>query len=295
MSDNGAKHLCLCIADIVIAVSAGGSDLRLRIEEPMEKFVVKDAPPEVSVRAAWDDLATMDQRGDVAFDSGGSWQISRSNGHYMIRCVSPAAGEIPYKIGWFEPDFMRGTVLVHHPYFQNVEALYPLDYPLDELVMSNLLARGRGVELHACGLVDSAGQGHLFVGQSRAGKTTTARLWQNREGIEILSDDRIIVRKCEGRFWMYGTPWHGEARLASPASAPLTRVYFLKHGQENESADLRAPEAVGRLLACSFVPFYDAVAMEFTLEFLDQMAADIPCRELRFVPDATAVEYVLRA
>ena len=45
-------------------------------------------------------------------------------------------------------------------------------------------------------------------------------------GVTILSDDRIAVRMKNGQPWLYGTPWHGDAGLASPASsprAPLTR------------------------------------------------------------------------
>ena len=86
-------------------------------------------------------------------------------------------------------------------------AAYPLEYPLDELLIINLLAQGRGVEVHAAGVIDPEGCGHLFLGQSGGGKTTISRLWQGVERAEILSDeDRIILRKEAGRIWMYGTP-----------------------------------------------------------------------------------------
>ena len=71
----------------------------------------------------------------------------------------------------------------------------PLEYPLDELLLQGLLARGRGAEIHACGIADGSGRGLLFVGQSGAGKTTMARLWEGERGITVLSDDRIILRR----------------------------------------------------------------------------------------------------
>ena len=60
--------------------------------------------------------------------------------------------------------------------------IYPLHYPLDELLMVHLLARGRGVEIHGSGIVDADGYGTLFAGQSGAGKTTMSRLWLSEPG-----------------------------------------------------------------------------------------------------------------
>ena len=294
MHDSGTDHLCVRIADIAIAVNATDGELRLRVEGPMRKFLVEEARPEVTVGAAWGDLAEMDPGGEKVFDSGGSWQLVRNNGHYVVRCVSPSVGQIPYKLGYFEPDFTSGTVLLHHPYFPTTEALYPLDYPLDELLMSNLLARGRGVELHACGMVDPAGNGHLFVGQSGAGKTTTARLWMKQEGVRILSDDRIVVRRSGGEFRMYGTPWHGEAEIAEAGCARLKQLYFLRHGEKNELAPQRPSDAVGRLFAACFPPFYSAEALGFTLSFLGEIVKAVPCYELGFIPDESAIHFILK-
>src|SRR5205823_7896354 len=111
----------------------------------------------------------------------------------------------------------------------------PLDYPLDELLMISLLARGRGVEVHGCGVIDTNGVAYLFPGHSGAGKSTIARLWRD-QGATILSDDRLILRLRDGRVWMYGTPWHGEEQFATAASAALSRIYFLQHAPFNASS-----------------------------------------------------------
>jgi len=156
----------------------------------------------------------------------------------------------------------------------------------------NLLALGRGVEVHAFGVEDSDGRGYLFVGQSGAGKTTTARLWQRERGIHVLSDDRIILRRLEERIWMYGTPWHGEAELACSTRTPLTQIFFLGRGDSNEVLPMRPPEVVARLMACSFVPFYNASALDHALAFFEHVTKTIPCGELRFVPDERVLEFV---
>jgi hypothetical protein len=156
----------------------------------------------------------------------------------------------------------------------------------------NWLARGRGAEIHACGLVDSLGKGHLFVGQSGAGKSTMARLWENEPGITVLSDDRIILRKKENTIWMYGTPWHGDADLASPARAPLKAVYFLEKGQENERILKKPSHSVSRLFVCSFPPYYNRDGLDFSLRFLEEVVKNVPCYELRFKPDKRVVEFI---
>ena len=108
----------------------------------------------------------------------------------------------------------------------------------------------------------------------------------------ILSDDRIILRKIDGTVWMYGTPWHGEAALSSPARAPLKGVYLLRQGQSNTLVSLRPSDAAARLLACSFPPFYHSGGLDFTLGFLEQLVEAVPCHELWFTPDERVVTLV---
>ncbi|MBI3912163.1 MAG: hypothetical protein HY320_14685 [Armatimonadetes bacterium] len=287
----GASHLCLRIADLVLAVRSDDPDLRLGVDEATAAFLVPDEAADVAVHALLGELS-QEIQGERLFDSGSLWQLYQVGGRYLFRFASHTSGPVPYKVAVFDPQFTTGEVTLHRPLHCGSTPAYPLEWPLDELVMLHLLAGGRGVEVHACGVVDTAGNGTLFVGQSGAGKSTTANLWRGREGVQILSDDRIILCQDGDTTWMYGTPWHGEARLASPTRAPLARVCFLKHGARNEIAPCTAPEAAARLFTCSFVPFYHRSALEFTLAFYDRVARQVPCCELSFVPDARAVEFI---
>jgi hypothetical protein len=163
--------------------------------------------------------------------------------------------------------------------------------PTIELLLMHYLAQARGIILHACGIVIED-KGILFVGESGAGKSTLARLWDQENGVDILSDDRIIVRKQGREFRVYGTPWHGEAAFGSPREARLERIFFLSHGQENSTKEMTGLDPVTRLLTCSFPPLWDPQGMEFALEFFSQIAAHVPFQELSFKPEKSVLALV---
>jgi hypothetical protein len=286
------KQICLGIAGIRISVSSDDPELELAVGGAARRFQESGEEADVRVRALRSDALL--ERGEELFDSGGLWRMYRLRRSYLFRFTSPALGPLPYKTASFRSDFSSGEVRLRPAVFAPGRAVYPLEYPLDELLLIHLLAEGRGVEVHACGLTDG-GKGLLFVGQSGAGKTTTARLWEGEEGVKVLSDDRIILRRIDGRIWMYGTPWHGEAGLAFPDHAPLTRVFFLRHGSRNEIRRESVTGATGRLFAASFPPFHSPSGLAFSLAFHEEVARSVPCEELRFLPEKGVVELVRQA
>lgn len=281
------------IGDITFAVASDDPGLKLEAQGPVRHFLVAEGEPDVRLRAAWGGSCAP-AAGEKLFDAGTPWQIHRQGQGYLFRFTAPAFGSEPYKTASFNAEFTSGDICLRGGCFQSNQPVYPLQYPLDELLMVNLLARGRGVEVHGCGVADSDGRGYLFLGQSGAGKSTMARLWTRGAGPYILSDDRIILRMLDSRLWMYGTPWHGEAELASAQRARVDRIFFLGRGEKNEMAPLNQPEGVARLVACSFVPFFSPAGIDFTLAFLEQVTGAVPCAELRFVPDEGVVDFVRR-
>jgi len=287
-----ANKIFLRIADITCSVTSADPSVELRIEGATQSFFVPEINPDITIEARWGDLSAIKYEGPKLFDSGALWQLHQVDGAFLFSFSSHVFGSIPYKVALLRRDFSTGEVLVHRPYFHTDESLNPLGFPLDELLFTNFLALGRGVEVHACGVTDSHGRGHLFVGQSTAGKTTIARLWEKEPDITVLSDDRMILRRIENKIWMYGTPWHGEAMLASPSRAPLTAVYFLEKGQKNELVAQKASDSISRLFACSFPPFYNRDALDFTLTFLEDVVKNVPCSELKFTPDKRVVEFI---
>lgn len=286
-----ADEVRLRIADFTIALQSQDPSLPLRLDAPTTRFIVQDSAPDVWIQASWKALS-MQQQETLLFDSGGLWQLYRDNGLPSFHFSSPVFGAVPYKVARFSSDFAIGDVWLHRPYFTSEPAIAPLEYPLDELLMVHLLAQGQGLEVHACGVRDAQGQGYLLLGQSGAGKTTCAKLWQTEPGVTILSDDRIILRYLDNRFWMYGTPWHGEAGFACAEKAPLTQVAFLQQARHNAIRPQRPVASISRLVACSFLPFYHPAALDFTLQFCAEIVATLPCYEFAFLPHASALAWL---
>jgi len=155
----------------------------------------------------------------------------------------------------------------------------------------NLLASNSGLLTHAAGVI-AQGNGYLFSGHGGAGKSTTARLWQEQAGVQVVNDDKVILRKQGGKFILYGTPWHGQGGIAIPACAPLKRIFILKQAPSNAVTALSPAQAASRILARSFVPLWDNTKMASILNFLEELCQAVPCQELGFVPDPSAVDFV---
>jgi hypothetical protein len=222
--------------------------------------------------------------GELAFDSSPIWRLSRLKDGSLFRFFD---GYSDLKRSLFVPSEGGNSRLAFLAGNRD-----PFVGPAIELLMIAQLARRRGVILHGCG-VAVAGCGMVLAGESGAGKSTLSRLWAKRKGVEVLSDDRVIVRRQNGSFLLYGTPWHGDEAFAARGGVPLERIFFIRHGQRNAARKISAAGAVREMLKCSFPPLWDAAGMAAALELFHDMAGSVPCDELTFVPDQSAIDFIL--
>ncbi len=223
---------------------------------------------------------------EKSFDSGQTWALFHSGSRLVLQNTSLRSETHPSRILILASDLKSGDLHMTGDTPQDVD---PLGYPLNQVLWILLLSQGRGLLFHACG-IDDDGKGYLFLGNSGDGKSTTAKRCFDR-GLTVLNDDRIIVRQKKGKFWMYGTPWHGDFKEHSSHGLPIDKLFFLCHGKKNSAQAKSGAEAVSMLLARSFPPFWDKERMAFTIEFCQRLVSKIPCYELTFVPDSGMIDF----
>jgi hypothetical protein len=243
--------------------------------------------------------------GRERFDSGTTWRLYEGAEEFQFDLNVPVSGERPCKRLTVDSRFRWARLQLSKESFAGFpRAVYPLDYPLDELLIMHRLTQEKAIELHGVGIIGPNGASNLFVGHSGAGKSTTARLWTSLHKVEILSDDRIIVREHPvtennvhvdaTQIYMYGTPWHGEAHFALPQRALLQRIFVLDHGHGNILTRLTRSQMVAELFARAFVPFHRHEYVDHALAFLERVADSVPCYHYSFEPDERAVEKILQ-
>jgi hypothetical protein len=299
---NTSHRTAFHIGGVSVEVIAAHSDDAALLPS-LEPFRVEVGEPDVRIRIEW--ITSLPPiSGLRLFDSGITWRLYEGETGFRFDFHSPGLGAWPYKRLFVDTNFHLATLQMSEESFAAFpEAADPLAYPLDELLIMHRLTQERAIELHGVGIVGPDGASNLFVGHSGAGKSTTARLWTSLHDVEILSDDRIIVREDKVRedkagddatqIFMYGTPWHGEAHFALPQRAPLGRIFVLEHGHGNVLTRLTRSQMVAELFARSFVPFHRHEYVDSALSFLERVADTVPCYRYSFEPDERAVERIL--
>ena len=273
------------ISDILILIGGDFPQLDRHIPPAYQPFV-SCGPPDILLHL---------QRGNVdlrpmrkVFDGSPIWSLYRGSNTSILVIYE----EMPdQKMILVYPAHLKSADL----YFPAASDRFnnPFFGPALELLMINYLAQQTGAIIHGCSIVIN-NSGFIFAGESGAGKSTMANLLSREKGIDVLSDDRTVVRCFDGEFRMYGTPWHGEAKFGSPRGAKLKNIFFLRHGVKNSLRSLAATESVMQLLQCSFPPFWDAAGMEYTLGLFDELTTRVPCYELEFEPDKRVIDLIKR-
>lgn len=278
------KNLQIKIGAVSISVEGDAQLGSWEIPAAYRPFIVKSGKTDITLRSHKGIPDTI--IGERVFDCPPIWTLYRHNGTSIIRIVDDLSGL--ERILVFPSHLEKADL-----YFAEKAGRFadPFYGPSMELLMVNYLAQSGGAIIHSCGIAWNE-RGTLFVGESGAGKSTLARMWAAESGVEVLSDDRIIILKKGDLFWMYGTPWHGDAPYASPRGVRLERVFFLKHGQENSVEQIKGTDPVLHLLTCSFPPYWDPDGMAFSMDLFTDLAARVPCQELTFRPDRSALELV---
>lgn len=227
------------------------------------------------------------------FDSQQSWSMYRTGEGYCLNINSPQSINQPFILVQMPEDFSEASVYCSQEFIQQINGrtvmLNPLHYPVDQIMLIHIMSMHSGALFHAAGFCHS-GKSYIVLGKSGAGKSTLSRLFMKRRNIKMLSDDRIIVRKIDGTFHAFGTPWPGDAGIAENKSCTLEGMFFLYHGTENMIRKISSKEAVEKIMTVTSIPWYDENALSNILLFCEDLVTHIPAYDCYFAPDGNAIE-----
>lgn len=122
------------------------------------------------------------------------------------------------------------------------------------VICDHIIPRG-GFFLH-CSCVKYHDRAIIFTAPSGTGKSTHAALWMKHfgDGVEMINDDKPLVREEEDGFVIYGTPWRGKHGRGKNTSAPIGAVFFLEQAPENAAKKLDNITALTLLMQQTVIP-----------------------------------------
>ncbi len=211
------------------------------------------------------------------------WAISRKNGTWIYRGVTPDSDSELHRVAVFDADYTKAAIFStpRHEELVRREGFHSLSLlPSDQIWLVPLLADRNAVLLHSAAAILN-GQGLLFVGHSGAGKSTTMTMLKDR--VEILCDDRNVVRRWDEGWRVHGTWSHGDVSDVSPASAPLRAILFLQQDTCNEIVPISDRKLIWRrLLATLIKPMMTAEWWQKEISVIERIVEEVPCYTMCF-------------
>lgn len=134
---------------------------------------------------------------------------------------------------------------------------------------------------------------YLFSAYSGTGKSTHTEKWIRLFGAELINDDKPALRKEEGIWYAYGTPWSGKGDNNN-LKVPVGGLAFLKRGEENHIQKISLQEAF--LLIYPQIPYGGTKEeREQLLSLAEQFLKDVPVWLLTCKNEDAAAELAMHA
>jgi hypothetical protein len=140
--------------------------------------------------------------------------VPESNQTYAIERLNKKYFFLNYEI-----DFDRKIAWLYSSSLASINFLF-------KEVLSFLLDKN-GLLLHCSSVIDGKNKLFIFLGKSGSGKTTTANLLA-KEGFRKFSDDSLVAKKENGRWFYYSPPYIEKEEPPLSISAKDANFYFIE-------------------------------------------------------------------
>ena len=159
------------------------------------------------------------------------------------------------------------------------------------LAFEDVLINHQGFILHSS-FISWQNNGILFTAPSGTGKSTQADLWKKYEDADIYNGDRTIIRKIDGKYYGFGSPYAGSSGIYRNESAPIKAIVVIEQGPDNVIRRLHGREAFLPLFRETLMNTWNKEYMEKMTDLLMDVACQIPVYHLSCRPDQGAVNTV---
>lgn len=220
-----------------------------------------------------------------------NWQMFREGKHFIIKQFVTSKGQKAI----LNDSFSKGIVFLKIGKKDTTWKVSDLIYDLLQIILINFLAQNGGFFVHSVGVKDTDGSGFLFPAKSGGGKSTTARLWDRNTKAKILNDDRVILRKIRKKFFIFGTPWHGDFHdylKSLPEKAELKKIFLIYHRRENKVEKLKKSVAFSLFYPNVFVTFWHEKNMKKQIKICEEMVSKTPAFRFGFRKEESAIKFV---
>ena len=133
---------------------------------------------------------------------------------------------------------------------------------------------------------------YLFSGPSGIGKSTHTGQWLKEFGdrARIINDDKPPIRRIDGVWYVFGSPWCGKDGIQINTKVPLAGICFLSQAEENKIKRLSSNEAMFLFLSQTIHKFIIKDNMNNMMNLLDKLIREIPIFELENYPGPECVK-----
>ena len=212
------------------------------------------------------------------------WTIYEADGGICIHVNDSEDLTRLQHIAFYQEDKQEWTIYSDLNEEQELESLR---YPMLPLILYYLTTKTECLLVHASGVFDGE-HGRIFSGFSGVGKSTMAGLWQHA-GAQVINDDRLMLRKLDGRWWMFNTPMY---YTDVPKKAPLDFIYLPFHHPENTYERGNGIQISMRFMAHCIQHGYNAAHVQWHLNQLMDISTEIPITRLGVVPNAEVLTFI---
>ena len=155
------------------------------------------------------------------------------------------------------------------------------------------LLRFDGFRMHASAVVVD-GKAYLFSAESGTGKSTHTGLWLKQFGSRafLLNDDKPALRRIDGKWYAFGTPWSGKNDISVNAGVLLGGIAMLERGETNMIQPYTGKDAIFEIFVQTNRPKAAQYRVRL-LEMLDSLMQQVPVWKLKcnMEPEAAIVAY----